>query len=259
MKVESEKITEAAAQATKEKFCDVVKRATHAAAGKAEHAAAPKEKAPTTGPVPIVGPRSAVPPSKGTAHVNAIATAQSHAFGESRAAANKVAEGLHSARSEMHHEVSRLADVRAEAGFTQEQKVEGRVLDLIVNELAHEFRLPVANDLVATQPMTRAEIANVLGGPIKEQSVQNVPRVEDIAALVDQIRVFMKNNRPAMAVSVGGTLNAHVEIEKTGPKLVALKVIGRGALPKTYDINKIREGLAEKGIKVSVVEVALGK
>lgn len=238
MKIERKQVAEAKRTEPGKKFTEVLKKVTGC---KVTDGKAPKQ--PHAKPV-VLNSHSA--------------QAQGAILSEHRAHATKVAEGLRSARSEMNAEAARLGEVRTEAATQTEQKVEGRVLDLIVNELSAEFGVKQHPDQQPTQPLTKAEIAAAIGGPVKEAKPEDVPRLDNLKALVEQIQLFVKNNRPAMAVSVGGSLNAHVEIERTGPKLVALKLVGRGALPRTQDLNAIREELAAKGIRVSVLEVAMG-
>lgn len=232
MKVQQPPAVEPRHERTARKFAEVFRRLSGA-------------RTPPSGSEPSQAPRSSV-------SAPALRT-------PSHAAPGVTAQAQREARAQMHAKAATLVAERSEALNRGEQKVDARVLELIVHELSAEMGLPLASsDDSPTVPLTRAEINAVLGGPAHEQAVPELPQVSDLRALVERIRVFVKNDRPALALSVTGGLNAEVEIERAGPKLVSLRITGRGGLPRTQEINSLKEALAAKGIRVSMIEVAMG-
>jgi hypothetical protein len=76
-------------------------------------------------------------------------------------------------------------------------------------------------------------------------------RVQAAVELIEKIDVFVKSQRPALAMRLGGALEATVEVERTGPREVALRIQGRrGPLP-SEDLARIRDALAARGLKLS--------
>jgi hypothetical protein len=63
--------------------------------------------------------------------------------------------------------------------------------------------------------------------------------------------VFVKSQRPALAMRLGGTLDATVEVERTGEREVSLRIQGRRGRFPQKDLTRIREALAARGLKLS--------
>ncbi|WP_338866886.1 hypothetical protein [Myxococcus stipitatus] len=68
--------------------------------------------------------------------------------------------------------------------------------------------------------------------------------------LIERIEVFMKSQRPAMSMSVRGTLNATVEVERTGPREVVLRIQGRTGPVPTEDVARLRDALEARGLRL---------
>lgn len=81
-------------------------------------------------------------------------------------------------------------------------------------------------------------------------------QVQAALELVQKIEVFMKSQRPALSVTVGGALAAQVQVEKTGPREVALNVRGLKGPPQAEDLSEIRAQIQAKGLKISSLTVA---
>jgi hypothetical protein len=78
-------------------------------------------------------------------------------------------------------------------------------------------------------------------------------RVQAAVELIEKIEVFVKSQRPALAMRLGGALEATVEVERTGTREVALRIQGRrGPLP-SEDVARIRDALAARGLKLSAL------
>ncbi len=76
-------------------------------------------------------------------------------------------------------------------------------------------------------------------------------RVQAALELIEQIEVFVKSQRPALAMQLGGALDATVEVERTGAREVALRIQGRRGRLLQKDLMRIRDALAERGLKLS--------
>jgi hypothetical protein len=181
-----------------------------------------------------------------------IALGHPMAFADGRAHAHKVADVLKAARVGMEAKVEKAHEVRIDGVAANENQVESKVLDLIARELKDDAQPSKVAEVKCVPAIQIDRAANPT--PAGAQKSET-PKVSGIMELVERVRVFEKAGRPAMALSVGGSLNAEVEIERAGPKLVALKVIGKGRIPSAANLNEIRDELAKCGIKVSALSI----
>jgi hypothetical protein len=168
-------------------------------------------------------------------------------------------------RQGLHAEAHRLRDVRGEAHQTHQEQIHRRVTDLLSRELAREPRAepvpphphptPLAPETPAPTPSIEALSATGgmrADGPggAAAQTPNPEARVQAALELIEKIDVFVKSQRPALAMRLGGALNATVEVERTGAREVALRIQGhRGPLPQE-DLARIRDALAERGLKL---------
>jgi hypothetical protein len=177
-------------------------------------------------------------------------------------------EHLAQVRQGMSVEVHRLRDVRGEAHQTHQEQVRQRVTDLLFRELAREPRAePVAPRATPASPGPESASLTPLvegvsagearpGGPGGAQAASaDAPapeaRAQAALELIEKIEVFVKSQRPALAMDLGGALNATVEVERTGAREVALRIQGRrGPLPQE-ELARIREALTARGLKLS--------
>jgi hypothetical protein len=180
------------------------------------------------------------------------------------------AEHLGQVRQGLNAEAHRLQDARGEAHQMNQERVRQRVTDLIARELSREPRTepgtprsppttpdPEASSAPAPQMapgMTSGEPRT--GGPGGARaSAADAPnpeaRVQATLELIEKLEVFVKSQRPALAMRLGGALDATVEVERTGAREVALRIQGhRGPLPQE-DLTRIRDALTARGLKLS--------
>jgi hypothetical protein len=81
-------------------------------------------------------------------------------------------------------------------------------------------------------------------------------RVQAALELIEQIEVFVKSQRPALAMRLGGALDATVEVERTGEREVSLRIQGRRGRIPPQDLARIREELAARGLKLSALRAS---
>jgi hypothetical protein len=61
----------------------------------------------------------------------------------------------------------------------------------------------------------------------------------------------VKSQRPALSLSLRGALDATVEVERTGPREVALRIIqGRNGPLPSEDVARLREALEARGLRL---------
>ena len=238
-----------------------------------------KELRPSTPPPhpkPSPGPVRPPPQSSvvGTGPLKGIALA-------ARALPSIRPEGLLQARVEMNIEVSRLSQSRVEGLNTQEEKLTGRVLDLIVKELdgptrpgtaaggdAEGLRGATKLDLIGSQAQGQAP-GQGQGQPQQQQpqlpmqpqvtpSQHASPALKAHAAveLVRRIEVMLKSERPSLALTLSGAMSGKVEVERTGKGEVALRIQGSRGPPPAEDIARVRDELQSRGLKISSLSVS---
>lgn len=177
-------------------------------------------------------------------------------------------EALSAARGAMHVESGRLGQVRSEALQQNEQRVDGRVLDLVLRELAQSFS--VDGDRAAMTP-ARTELSprpspsveqgvTALSGRLSGGQTGSTPeplpvhptaRADAARRLVERIETFVRSQRPGLTLAVAGAINAQVDVERTGPNEVALKIRATRGVPHAEDIARIRQEIQSRGLHLA--------
>ncbi|MGA9522623.1 MAG: hypothetical protein WBV82_14245, partial [Myxococcaceae bacterium] len=193
-------------------------------------------------------------------------------------------EALPQVRAAMNVDATRLSRARAEGLGTQDEKLTGRVLDLIVKDLSaelsargeqravhapasgldaegglrsapkHEPTGPQSQGLGQGQPQMQMQMPSQ--GAATSQPPSPALKAQAAVELVRRIEVFMKTDRPALALTLSGAISAKVEVERTGKGEVALRIQGTRGPPPPEDVARIREELLRRGLKVSSLSVA---
>lgn len=225
-----------------------------------------KKATPRTGAVP---PRSGPPLPSASARshpTSAVLPGVARVASSSRLAS---AEHLGQVRQGLHAEAHRLLDVRGEAQRTQREQVHHRVGELIARELAREpptrtpprpsppdTTLPPSGAPVSPEPSgavpgpqgTASPAPIIAPGP---QAPAPEARVQATLALIEKLELFVKSQRPALALQLGGDWNARVEVERTGVGEVALRIQGQRGPLASQDLTRLREALVARGLKLS--------
>ena len=177
-------------------------------------------------------------------------------------------ENLGRTRQVMHSEAQRLGSVRSEAGTQVQERTEQRLTDLVARELARDLRTtpapppetrpppgatsppePGRQGADAPVPESHATTTGSAGAAGVEE-VSPASRAEAALELIERIEVFVKSQRPALSLSLRGGLDATVEVERTGPREVALRIQGRrGPLP-SEDVARLRDALEARGLRL---------
>ncbi|WP_223633892.1 hypothetical protein [Corallococcus sp. EGB] len=170
----------------------------------------------------------------------------------------------------MHVEAQRLGTVRQEALADGGTQASHRASELLSREVERSFRAeprpataplpsPAHEDLTTEGPSQRVstpESARVSGGTAGSTGPASPPvtQVESTLALIERIEVFVKSQRPALGLSLRGPLEATVEVERTGPREVALRIQGRHGPVPTEDVARLRDALEARGLRLSVLQ-----
>lgn len=178
-------------------------------------------------------------------------------------------ETLRQARQGMHVEAQRLGSVRQEALADGGTQASHRVTELLAREVERSFRAeprpaqcplpsPTRDDR-SSEGLSRVsapEGARAAGGATESAAPASPPgaQVESTLALIEKIEVFVKSQRPALGISLRGPLEATVEVERTGPREVALRIQGRHGPVPTEDVARLRDALEARGLRLSVLQ-----
>lgn len=214
---------------------------------------------PPAGAVPLPGSASRLP-STALGSGPVVATSRS-------ALANP--ENLGQTRQAMHGEALRLRNVRAEAQTVSQEKTEHRLTELISRELAREFRAESSNQPPSARPvpsppespqgpvpaegispMGEARLAASQAGLAPADAPDPQARVEATLQLIEKIEVFVQSQRPGLRLSLGEPLSATVQVERTGPREVALRIQGRQGPLAQEELTRIKEGLEARGLRL---------
>jgi hypothetical protein len=230
------------------------------AVGQQRPSAAARSGMPTERALPAVtAERVAAAAAKSTADAAEVVRA-GRARVEGEAGRLTAARAGHVARAEG------LVTTRAEAvtGHGPEQQA-GRALEAIIQELVQAFEgVPAraANDGPGGTAPAIPHCSNPGAARAAHQSAaefeqENQARAEQAFALIERIELFVKSaQRPALALTLNNSLGARVEIERVGPREVALKLVGQHGPPAPDAVSRIRDELVARGLKVAALSVA---
>ena len=206
----------------------------------------------------------------GTARLPGTALAPSPVVALSRSALASP-ENLGQARQTMHGEALRLRTTRTEAQTMAQEKTEHRLSELISRELSREFHGESRPHLPsrATPPPPESSCprgsapseglsaageprpAIHLAGMASPQAPDTQAKVQATLQLIERIELFVQSQRPALRMSLGSPLAAMVEVERTAPREVALRIQGRHGPLAPEELTRIRDALEARGLRLS--------
>ncbi len=176
-------------------------------------------------------------------------------------------ENLGHVRLAMHGEARRLSTVRSESQTVAQERTEHRVSELISRELAREYLSepvqPPRTMPLSVEPTRGASLAEGLTAPSGEfrlagngasaapaQAPSAQLKAEAALELIEKIELFVRSQRPALRMSLGGGLAAAVEVERTGPREVALRLQGRHGPLAQEEISRLQGALEARGLRL---------
>ncbi|AEI66497.1 hypothetical protein [Corallococcus macrosporus] len=178
-------------------------------------------------------------------------------------------ESLGLKRQAMHAEVQRLDTVRGEAQTQGQARTEHRLHEFIARELSKDLRAPLPTPPEPRPPQgppppdaqrppqeppgqdgSPQVSMGAAGASAHVEDTSPAPRAEAALALIERIEVFVKSQRPALSMSLRGHLDATVEVERTGPREVSLRIQGRHRPVAAEDLSRLRDALEARGLKL---------
>ena len=181
----------------------------------------------------------------------AVATSTAQTLNRARTHANSEVQRLGVARTEAHEVAQSLTTVRSERGEVQQDQKAARILEFITRELTPEPQQPRALSVEASVHHLHPTVQ----APPKVEAPPETKAAQAVA-LIERIELFVKSQRPGLALTLNNSLGAHVEIERIGPKEIALKLVGHRGPPTAEAVSRIREELRARGLKVGSLSVA---
>ncbi|WP_235685688.1 MULTISPECIES: hypothetical protein [Corallococcus] len=168
----------------------------------------------------------------------------------------------------MHVEAQRLGTVRQEAHATGQEQASHRASELLTRELERSVRAELRAAPLPAPPPREARSSEspptlsatgghgVTGGGAAAAGMAATPvaQVESTLALIEKIEVFVRSQRPALGLSLRGSLEATVEVERTGPREVALRIQGRHGPVPPADVARLRDALEARGLRLSALQ-----
>ncbi|HEX4620677.1 MAG TPA: hypothetical protein VH208_03840 [Myxococcaceae bacterium] len=151
-------------------------------------------------------------------------------------------------RQSIRSDAEQRTEARRDTGQSNEQRQDKRVMDLIVRELSESFGgAPLPSSPPATAPSAAAAPPDA-ANPHK--------RAEAVAQMIERIDVLVRSNRPTLSFTLNNSFAAQVEVEKTGPRQVSLRIQGWNGPPPPEEIALIRDALRERGLKLTSLSLA---
>ncbi len=182
-------------------------------------------------------------------------------------------EGLALSRQQMHADAGRLLTDRRDGQGHQNERASERLLEMISRELCDA---PGTSPEIARAPGPAAGLP--VHGPSESSAGGSAPlpyglegvrsgrspagpetaatRAASALELVTKIEAFVRSQRPALALTLNSGFGTKVEIERLGPKQVAVKVHGRGGPPAPEDLARLRDELRARGLTLSALSVS---
>jgi hypothetical protein len=165
------------------------------------------------------------------------------------------------ARARMHQEAFRLISVRQQLHQVQEERLDSRLIDLICRELVSWLewegasRRQAANaDHSASRPELARQVES-MRSPGQASTSAQAERAYSAVALIEKIERLVKSQRPALSLTLGSGLAIRVEVERTGPRKVAIRIWGRTGPPPPEELNRLREEIRSRGLELSALWV----
>jgi hypothetical protein len=145
-------------------------------------------------------------------------------------------------------DADRRTEARRDTAQSHEEQHDHRVMDLIVRELSESFgRAPLPSP---------SQVAGLNGAAPPADAANPQKRAEAVAQMIERIDVLVRSNRPTLSFSLNNSFAARVEVEKTGPRQVSLRIQGWNGPPPPSEIALIRDALRERGLKLTSLSLA---
>ncbi len=164
------------------------------------------------------------------------------------------AQRLGTVRSEHARTADALTHTRAQQTEAVVERSHARLLDFITRELSQE-PTPTEPRLAVGHHLQPAALVAPTAAPPRVEAAPEAKAAQAVA-LIEKIEVFVRSQRPGLALTLNNSLGAHVEIERIGPKEIALKLVGHRGPPTAEADSRIREELRARGLKVGALSVA---
>lgn len=181
---------------------------------------------------------------------------------QARVHADSEASRLSTVRTDHSQRAESLTHVRTESTQDLAERSNGRVIDFILKELGSESTASNSSNMTSP-PTPTGEIATV--HPIRSAAQQAAQKLDEAppetranqaVALIEKIETFVRSQRPGLALTLNNSLGASVEIERIGPREIALKLVGHMGPPSADAVSRIRDELRARGLKVGALSVA---
>ena len=178
------------------------------------------------------------------------ATATSHTLGRARTQANSEAQRLGVVRTEGQEATRALTQARSQRSESVQERAAARIFEFIAREFTP--------DSPPRAPQLEASIHHLHPAAQVAPKVEAAPEAKaaQAVALIERIEVFVRSQRPGLALTLNNSLGAHVEIERIGPREIALKLVGHKGPPTAEAVSRIRDELRARGLKVGALSVA---
>ncbi len=188
-----------------------------------------------------------------TKAVSAVVSTAALTLGRARTHANSEAQRLGVVRTEAQEVTKAQVLVRSERSEAVQERAAARIYELFAKEFTP--------DRSETQPRPaplEASVHHLYPAAQVAPKVEAAPEAKaaQAMALIERIEVFVRSQRPGLALTLNNSLGAHVEIERIGPKEIALKLVGHRGPPTAEAVSRIREELRARGLKVGALSVA---
>lgn len=200
---------------------------------------------------------------------------QLEALKATRLQAQKTVATLREVRASHQARAALLTERRAEASEKRIEQQNERAMQLLLRELARPRepearptgsgpeRAPKQDAGAQSEPKTStAELARghaAAGqGSATGTPVEGETRPSPLAAAewIERVEVMLKAQRPALRLSVGGGLQAELQIERLGPREVSVRLELRKGQAGPQDLEAIRAEIEARGIRLAKLELA---
>lgn len=170
-----------------------------------------------------------------------------------RAQANSEAQRLGTARTEAVEVNRSLTQVRAERSEVIEERGVAKLLEFIAREFTPDTTARTFPEAPIASVHHLHPAAQVAAKP---DATPPEAKAAQAVALIERIEVFVRSQRPGLALTLNNSLGASAEIERVGPKEIALKLVGHRGPPTAEAVSRIRDELHARGLKVVALSVA---
>lgn len=147
---------------------------------------------------------------------------------------------------------------RREVDLSRIERLNHQFIELICRELERDGTLDSAfipSTRESSPPIPAATLPVQAPEQRTEATDQRSLSVVSAQELIEKIEWMLRGHNPCISLKIAGYLSATVEVERLGPREIALRIVGQRGPPDAYQLGKIRDAIEMRGLILRALSV----